>query len=344
MSAVELIGGIQDDEVITGFFSVCSGLPSPQAATNAFGYKFSWSPIGVLAASKNNAKYLENGRLREIDGKQLLLSKNTLSVRDNPYPSLSLEHLANRDSLAYIDKYQLNANGNEISNMYRGTLRYHGFCDMLHGCKVLGLLDAERSIKGESGKSWQNYLRRVIDSKFSGIDCGKEDDLRSLIEDVLIKHAKWSNDEIQMFLQCLSSYLNVFDPNECIESEHNFAMNAFCELLQRKLCFDESIDERDMVVMINKITTSKDRIYESSLMVFGDETYSAMARTVGFPLAIATQFLLNGDLPKDCGANIGIMDATHPQLSRMVLDKCKEHGIEFKKRIISNNYQKYKVH
>ena len=39
------------------FYSLCGALPAPESADNQFRYKFSWSQIGVLMASKNSAKY-----------------------------------------------------------------------------------------------------------------------------------------------------------------------------------------------------------------------------------------------------------------------------------------------
>ena len=38
---------------ITSFMSFCGGLPAPEANDNPFGYKFSWSPRGVLLAGRN---------------------------------------------------------------------------------------------------------------------------------------------------------------------------------------------------------------------------------------------------------------------------------------------------
>jgi alpha-aminoadipic semialdehyde synthase len=46
---------------ITGFSSVCGGLPAPDSANNPLKYKFSWSPMGVLAASQNDAKFRLDG-------------------------------------------------------------------------------------------------------------------------------------------------------------------------------------------------------------------------------------------------------------------------------------------
>lgn len=51
--------------VVTGFSSVCGGLPSPEAANNPLMYKFSWSPMGVLSACQNDAVYrLDNKTIK----------------------------------------------------------------------------------------------------------------------------------------------------------------------------------------------------------------------------------------------------------------------------------------
>jgi saccharopine dehydrogenase-like NADP-dependent oxidoreductase len=54
MTALRLIKGLQArGGQITRFISLCGGLPAPEAADNPIGYKFSWSPIGVLRAATN---------------------------------------------------------------------------------------------------------------------------------------------------------------------------------------------------------------------------------------------------------------------------------------------------
>ena len=68
-----------------------------------FGYKFSWSPIGVLTATLNSALFLQLDNIISIDGNELLLDRQTLDP--SPYPSLSLEHIPNRNSLNYIDEF-----------------------------------------------------------------------------------------------------------------------------------------------------------------------------------------------------------------------------------------------
>jgi saccharopine dehydrogenase-like NADP-dependent oxidoreductase len=55
---------------VVGFESVCGGLPAPEAADNPLGYKFSWSPRGVLNAALNSARYLRSGRIVEVRGER----------------------------------------------------------------------------------------------------------------------------------------------------------------------------------------------------------------------------------------------------------------------------------
>lgn len=63
---MKMIDGIHErGGVVTGFTSVCGGLPSPEAANNPLMYKFSWSPMGVLSACQNDAVYrLDNNTIK----------------------------------------------------------------------------------------------------------------------------------------------------------------------------------------------------------------------------------------------------------------------------------------
>lgn len=107
----------QDGYEIESFTSWCGGLPAPEHADNPFKYKFSWSPLGVLTATQNDAKYLKNGKVVEIDGKNLL--KSVQSCVDI-HPIIKFEGIPNRNSLKYISLYGIE----EVSTMFRGTLRY----------------------------------------------------------------------------------------------------------------------------------------------------------------------------------------------------------------------------
>ena len=71
MSAMKIIDDVhKDGGKILHFYSFCGGLPAPEHNNNPFGYKFSWSPKGVVLASRNSALYLENGEKITIEGKK----------------------------------------------------------------------------------------------------------------------------------------------------------------------------------------------------------------------------------------------------------------------------------
>ena len=69
MSALRIIHGIEGrGGTVTSFRSYCGALPAPEADTNPWGYKFSWSPRGVILAGRNSARYLEDGEEKLLPG------------------------------------------------------------------------------------------------------------------------------------------------------------------------------------------------------------------------------------------------------------------------------------
>lgn len=120
ISALDLIDRIHSEgegNEIIEFTSWCGGLPAPEYANNPFRYKFSWNPKGALMASQNMATFLENGQKITIPGRDLMKSMRSLN---DLHPIMKFEGYPNRDSLKYIQIYQLK----KIKTMIRGTLRY----------------------------------------------------------------------------------------------------------------------------------------------------------------------------------------------------------------------------
>ena len=72
MSAMKIIHEIEDKGGhVESFRSFCGGLPAPDDNDNPWGYKFSWSPRGVVMAGKNTARWLEEGKEINVPGPQL---------------------------------------------------------------------------------------------------------------------------------------------------------------------------------------------------------------------------------------------------------------------------------
>ncbi|EME27688.1 bifunctional lysine-ketoglutarate reductase / saccharopine dehyrdogenase [Galdieria sulphuraria] len=160
MLAHKLIAHVrsQNGEIVS-FHSWCGGLPAPQCAhSNPFLYKFSWSPKGVLVASQADAKFKKDGKLIQVSGKYLMTCARPVGSDVFPDVPLPLEVLPNRDSTLYIEEYQIP----EAETVLRGTLRYEGFCQVMHGCTAVGLLETTKNdflLRCVVGNVDQQHLR-----------------------------------------------------------------------------------------------------------------------------------------------------------------------------------------
>jgi len=145
LSAMKMIDEVKaEGGKVTSFVSWCGGLPAPEASNVPLSYKFSWSPRGVLTAGMNDAKFRMHNGFHDIPGKDLMKKH----FPDVPiFPGFNLEGVANRDSLTYAETYGLGP-VEKLDTMFRGTLRYKGYADLMYSFNRLGLLDAETSQQG----------------------------------------------------------------------------------------------------------------------------------------------------------------------------------------------------
>jgi len=118
---------------VHSFLSYCGGLPAPECSNNPLGYKFSWSPKGVLLALRSTAKYLEKGQVVTVEGKDLLKSAKPIFI----YPAFAVEGYPNRDSTPFSAHYSIP----EAHTVLRGTLRYQGNPKFMQAMVDCGFLD-----------------------------------------------------------------------------------------------------------------------------------------------------------------------------------------------------------
>ncbi|MDQ1353491.1 MAG: hypothetical protein QG657_3797, partial [Acidobacteriota bacterium] len=147
MSAMKVINDVYEKGgKVIHFYSYCGGLPAPKDNDNPYGYKFSWSPKGVVLASRNSARFLENGKIVEIEGKDLFLNKRIEEVEGLG----TFEVYPNRDSIPYKELYGLK----DADTVMRGTYRYMGWCDTLKKIVDLGMVDdtPQAHLKGKTYK------------------------------------------------------------------------------------------------------------------------------------------------------------------------------------------------
>jgi saccharopine dehydrogenase (NADP+, L-glutamate forming) len=153
MSAMKVIHGVEAaGGRIASFVSWCGGLPAPEANDNPFGYKFSWSPKGVLLAGRNPARFQKDGQVVEIPGGELFDHYWPVHI-----PGLGeFEGYPNRDSLPYADVYDIEPD----EWMFRGTLRNVGWCATLKKISDVGLL--EETALEPRPRTYRELLARLL--------------------------------------------------------------------------------------------------------------------------------------------------------------------------------------
>jgi len=304
MEAMRVIHGIKTGGGrVVSFISYCGGLPAPEANTNPFGYKFSWSPKGVLLAGKNSARFLEDGKIVLIPSEKLFESFKIFTV-----PGLGdFEAYPNRDSVSYAEAYGIP----ETKTMLRGTLRYPGWCRTMKKIGDLGLLDqTERDF---SGMTYAGLLKELAHA-------APREDLRGALARALnldpgseiIRNITW--------LGLLGE--------EPIRAGKSTALDVLAGLMIEKLKYAEG--ERDMIVLQHMFLAArpdgtKEKI-TSTLIDYGvPHGDSSMSRTVGLPAAIGARFILEGKIRLT-----GVRTPTEPEIYGPILDELKNRGVKFK--------------
>lgn len=275
MSAMKIIDEVSaEGGKVLHFYSYCGGLPAPKDNNNPFGYKFSWSPRGVVLASRNSAKYLENGEIVNIPGKNLFLNPQVEEIEDLG----KFEVYPNRDSTPYKELYGLK----DALTVKRGTYRNLGWCETLKKIVDLGLVDEtpRDNVQGITFKTLMTYLT----------GCSINDDVKAKVAEKLnlpVDHAVISRFE----------WLGLFS-DEVVPAQNNY-LDILSDRLQEKLVFEK--DEVDMIILRHRFIVenkdgSKDMI-TSTLIDFGIQGGdSSMARTVSLPMAIGVKMMADGEI------------------------------------------------
>lgn len=304
MSAMQIIDHVHSNNgKIVSFTSFTGGLPAPDSNNNPYGYKLSWSPRGVLLAGRNNAHFLRDGKEVKILGPDLFQSCEPMEV-----PGMgTFEGYPNRDSMSYINIYNIP----ETKTMLRGTYRNTGWCETLDKIADLGLLDIEeRSFVGIT------YADLMKELSFAG-----NSDLKEAVAD-FCKIDK-DSDVISRF-----EWLGLFDEKE-IEPKINTRLDALCALFEEKLNYVPG--ERDMIIMHHEFIAEypdKKQKITSTLIDYGiPNGDSSMSRTVALPVAIASRMILEGRINLT-----GVYRPIIPEIYEPILEELSVLGISLEEQ------------
>ena len=306
MEAMRIIDAIHGrGGMVKSFRSYCGGLPAPESNTNPFGYKFSWSPRGVLLAGRNSARYLKDGEEVFVPADELFARPERVLVQNLG----EFEGYPNRDSIPYVGLYGVP----ETRTMFRGTLRYPGWCETLRKIGELGGLDvAEGDL---TGLTYGQFVARLAGlTTETAPRSGLREKLRLRPESAVLDRLEW--------LGLLS--------DRPLPMRKGSALDVLEHLMLEKLQYAPG--ERDMIILRHEFLASfpdgsSERIL-STLAAFGlPGGASAMARTVGLPAAAGIRQILEGRI-----ARKGVLIPVHPEIYGPILRELEGLGIEFEEK------------
>ena len=304
LSAMKVIHQIQENGgKLTSFKSFCGGLVAPESNNNPWGYKFSWNPRNVILAGQSTAQYMIDGKYKYLPYQRLFFSAEVIEVEGYG----KFDAYANRDSLSYRKLYGIE----DIATMVRGTLRQHLYCEAWHVFVMLGITDDSIQIEIPKDYTYGNF----IDSFLPGTD----NDLVKRLCDFTNKSA--TDELINMIIW--TGLLG----NEKVGISKGSPAMILQKLLEEKWLLEAT--DKDMIVMQHLFEyTNSDNVSKnmtSTLVVIGEDSQkTAMAKTVGLPLAMAVRRLIKGEI-KLRGVQIPVL----PEIYKPILQELEEYGIVF---------------
>lgn len=301
METMRLITKIKDrGGKIHSLRSFGGGLITPESDDNPWGYKITWNPMNVVTAGMASARYVKDGKLKIVPYNRLFLDTEIVNIkgvgRYEAYP--------NRDSIKYRKIYHLP----KLPNVYRGSLRKIGFCEAWNSIIKIGLTDNRYFVPESHRLTYEDlmsiYLRR------NG----------TTTKEALLEFLDLSPDsEIMKKLEWLGLL-----SNKRVRIKNATPAEILLDLLKQK--WELKKTDKDMVILQTEIeyqlNGKKEKIISSFVIKGEDSIHTAMSRTVGLPLGIGVNLLLNGQI-KERGVTIPI----HRDIFRPALKELAELGI-----------------
>ncbi|XP_054750865.2 alpha-aminoadipic semialdehyde synthase, mitochondrial-like [Lytechinus pictus] len=298
------------------FESWCGGLPAPEFSANPLKYKFSWSPATALLAMTRDAKYLKDQQEIYLPPGMHMDAANVNSF--NFLPGFNLEGYCNRDAMQYVFLYGIPT----ADNIIRGTLRYKGFCKIVTGLRMLGIADENPhpALDEDAPEiTWRELLCVTMGASMS----------KEFTEEEANNMAYEAVGKDEQRLQAIRDLGLLSDT---VVTKQGSPLMTLSHHLAQKLSYGEG--ERDLVIMRNVIgvdwSDGSQTHEEVGLTVYGDPYgLSAMAITVGYPVAIATKMVLEGEIQQK-----GVVLPLSKDIYKPILNRLQAEGIRASSRSI----------
>jgi saccharopine dehydrogenase-like NADP-dependent oxidoreductase len=295
---------------IMSFCSYGSGVPAPESIDNPLAYAITWNPRNVVMAAETGAQYMEADKIKCVAWQHVFHHTWLLDI-----PGVGkMEAYPNRDSLSYMKSFGIE----DVHTMIRGTLRHPGWSETWNCMVRLGLPNEHLRIPRLQERTYREVVEMFLPLNVeSGFDFE-----RRVARTLNISPTGKIMDNLR-WLGLLA--------DEQVECEGDTAAAMLISLLQRKLPLRD--DKRDMVVLLHRVEVGyddRDDEHVTSCMVLKGEPggFTAMSKTVGLPVVIATRMYLEGELDL-VGAHIPL----HPSIYEPQLRELAAEGIEFEEMI-----------
>lgn len=306
MSAMQVIDRIKAAGAkMLLFESFTGGLVAPESDTNLWNYKFTWNPRNVVLAGQGGAaKFIQEGTYKYIPYHKLFRRTEFLEIKNYGV----FEAYANRDSLSYREAYGLQ----DALTLYRGTIRRVGFSRAWNVFVQLGMTDDTYQIQNSKGMSYRDFTNLFL--PYSPTDS---------VELKLRHYLKIDQDDI---LWGKLQELRIFDPNLIVEQDNASPARILQEILETSWTLGPK--DRDMIVMYHIFGYEKNgKKYQkdANMVVLGENPrLTAMAKTVGLPVALTSLQILNGKV-----SGKGVRIPIEAEVYKPVMQALSQNGIVF---------------
>jgi saccharopine dehydrogenase-like NADP-dependent oxidoreductase len=303
MSAMKVIDEIKSSGgELLSFKSYCGGLLAPSCSTNIWQYKFTWNPRNVITAGQGVATYKENGQYKYRPYQQVFAHPQKTSV-----PGYGdFEVYPNRDSLSYGSLYGIN----NIPSILRGTMRRPGFCQAWNAFVNLGCTDESYVMRDSENLTCREYIESFLPFDERSVEERFADCIAVSLDDSIMEKFRW---------------LDLFSDKKVGLKQGTPAL-ILQKILEEKWTLDT--DDKDLLVMQHQFVYELDgqqKKITSSMSYEGkDQKHTAMAYTVGLPMAIIAKLILQSKINLT-----GVQIPIASQVYEPVLKELKSLGVYF---------------